>query len=72
MNAYDILKIGGTIEFPWGYRLTGDVVSGYIDTTIILAGDEHPDGIRPLDKDGTRLAIKDAYEHKRLSEQSNT
>lgn len=70
MTAYEILKMGGAIEFPWGYRLEGDVETGYIDTYIILCGAKHHDGLRSLDKTGTRLAIKDAYFYKENSNDS--
>jgi len=70
MTAYEILKMGGSIEFPWGYKLVGDPESGYIDLYQVLCGENHHDGLRSLDKDGTRLAILDAKKFKQLNKES--
>lgn len=56
-----LLKMGCSISFPSGYILTGDPKNGYIDTAYSIDGtDKHPDGLRPLDEDGVRLALDDA------------
>lgn len=67
MTAYEILKIGGTIEFPFGYRLVGDPLNNYIDTYQVICGEAHHDGLRVLDKNGVRLAIADAKRFEQIS-----
>lgn len=69
MTAYEILKMGGSIEFPWGYKLVGDPENNYIDTYQVLCGEQHHDGLRVLSKDGTRLALADA---KHFQQQNKT
>jgi hypothetical protein len=60
MTVFELLKQGCEIKFPSGYILKGDPDSGYIETNIELCGEVHTDGLRSLDKEGTRLALNDA------------
>lgn len=65
MTVFDVLKIGGEVKFPGGYVLKGDIVEGYIDCMIELAGERHSDGVYDLSPEGVRKALKDAKDHER-------
>ena len=67
MTLYEILNMGGSVTFPWGYKLKGDIEDSYIDTYTIVAGEEHHDGLRELTKPGTALALADAMKWKELN-----
>lgn len=65
MTLYQLLKEGCEVKFPCGYILKGDPDSGYIETEVELAGERSPDGLRALDKDGTRLALSDVRHYEK-------
>lgn len=65
MTVFELLKQGCEIKFPSGYILKGDPETGYIDTSIELAGERYPDGLRGLNKEGTRLALNDVKHYEK-------
>lgn len=70
MTLFELLKKGCKVEFPSGYILEGDPQYGYINTATKLAGEIHSDGLRDLTKEGTRLALGDAYRHEAQNKES--
>lgn len=69
MTLFQLLKEGCKVEFPSGYILQGDPSTMYIDCKVSLAGEVSSDGVRQLNKEGTRMALADARKYEQQNKQ---
>lgn len=60
-TALTLLRMGCSIEYPSGYRLSGQPEAGYIQLSTPFG----PDGVWILDKKGVNSAIRDAEEYEK-------
>ena len=66
-----LLKMGCSVEFPSGYRMTGNPKNGYIELSFNLFDYFEPDGLRELNTEGLEASMRDRREFEKRQKSSN-